>query len=102
MKLKNYIGKSVLDAAKERVSYTFDNFENIFISFSGGKDSSTMFHLVMEEAKKRNRVVGVMLIDFEAQYKKTIEHAEIMFEMYKDHTDRDWETLLSYLCRQKS
>lgn len=90
MNLKQYLDKDVLTAARERVSYTFDNFENIFLSFSGGKDSTVMFHLVMEEAVRRDRVVGVMLIDFEAQYKHTSDHADEMFETYKDNIDLHW------------
>lgn len=70
MQHKIYREQNVLDAARDRISYTFDKFERIFISFSGGKDSSVMFHLVMDEAIKRNRRVAVMIIDFEAQYKK--------------------------------
>ncbi len=90
MKLKNYIGINVLDAARARISYAFDNFDTLVTSFSGGKDSSVMFHLVMDEAIKRDRKVGVMLIDFEAQYKKTMEHAEEMFNKYKDNIDLHW------------
>lgn len=90
MDLRVYDNKNVLTAAKERIAYTFDNFEKIMISFSGGKDSSVMFHLVMEEAILRNRKVGVMLIDFEAQYKHTSAHAERMFDLYKDHIDLHW------------
>ncbi len=90
MELKRYIEKDVLTAAKERIAYTFDNFERIFISFSGGKDSSVMFHLVMDEAIARNRKVGVMLIDFEAQYKHTSDHAEEMFELYAPYIDLHW------------
>lgn len=88
--LRIYDNKNVLTAAKERIAYTFDNFEKIMISFSGGKDSSVMFHLVMEEAILRNRKVGVMLIDFEAQYKHTSAHAERMFDEYKDYIDLHW------------
>ena len=84
MELRTYEDKNVLTAAKERISYTFDNFDKIMLSFSGGKDSSVMFHLVMEEAILRNRKIGVMLIDFEAQYKHTSAHAERMFDMYKE------------------
>lgn len=90
MELKKPLPKNVLTAAKERVSYTFDNFEKIMISFSGGKDSSVMFHLVMDEAIARGRKVGVLLIDLEAQYKKTMEHAERMFDKYKDYIDLHW------------
>lgn len=90
MELKNFTNKNVLTAAKERISKTFDDFEKIMISFSGGKDSSVMFHLVMEEAVLRGRKVGVMLIDFEAQYQNTVDHAKEMFELYRDHIDLHW------------
>ena len=91
--MKRYLEKTVLEAARERVKYAFDNFERIYISFSGGKDSSVMFHLVMEEAIRRERKVGVLLIDLEAQYKLTIQHAEEMFALYADHIDLHWVCL---------
>lgn len=93
MKLKKYIDTDVLTAARERIAYTFDNFENIFLSFSGGKDSTVMFHLVMDEAIKRGRVVGVLLIDFEAQYKRTSDHAMRLFDKYADNIDLHWVCL---------
>lgn len=58
MATKVYNEKTVLQASRERVSQVFDNFERIYISFSGGKDSSVMSHLVLAEARKRNRKVG--------------------------------------------
>lgn len=91
--IKKYKEKNVLDAAKERVAYVFDNFEKIYVSFSGGKDSSVMLHLVMEEAIKRNRIVGVLIIDLEAQYKNTIEHIDEMVSSYKDNIDLHWVCL---------
>ena len=60
METKRHIGIDVLKAAKQRISITFDNFEKVYVSFSGGKDSTVMMHLVMEEAIKRNRKVGVL------------------------------------------
>lgn len=90
MKHKIYRDTDVLSAARERIAYTFDNFEKIFISFSGGKDSSVMFHLVMDEAIKRNRRVGVMVIDFEAQYQLTAEHVEEMLNRYEANIDPYW------------
>jgi len=90
MQLKRPIDTDVLSAAQERISYTFDHFERIFLSFSGGKDSSVMFHLVMAEAIKRQRAVTVMLIDFEAQYKATSDHAREMFELYAGNIEVHW------------
>lgn len=90
MSKKIYIEKTVLAASKERISKTFDEFENIYISFSGGKDSSVMTHLVLDEAIKRNRKVGLLIIDLEAQYSETIKHINDMCEKYKDNIDLHW------------
>lgn len=89
-KLKKYTQVNVLDASRERIRYTFDHFEKIYISFSGGKDSSVMFHLVMEEAIKRNRKVGVFIVDLEAQYRHTIEHIHAMVKLYKNNIELHW------------
>lgn len=91
--MKRELGIDVLQAARDRIRYTFDHFEAIYISFSAGKDSSVMFHLVMEEAIRRGRKVGVLLIDLEAQYNLTIKHAEQMFDLYADHIDLHWVCL---------
>ena len=90
-KLKRYNKKqNVFEAAKERIAYTFDNFSKIYVSFSAGKDSSVMLHMVLDEAIKRDRKVGVMLIDLEAQYTFTIKHAEEILGKYKEHIELYW------------
>lgn len=90
MSKKFYIDKSVLQASKERISEVFDNFERVYISFSGGKDSTVMSHLVLDEAMKRGRKVGLFIVDLEAQYSATIFHLEEMVERYKDHIELHW------------
>lgn len=71
----------------------FDACEQIYVSFSAGKDSTVMLHLVADEARKRGRRFYVMLVDLEAQYKLTIDHAEKMREMYSDCSDWHWVCL---------
>lgn len=90
MSRKVYKDYSCLEAARRRIAYSFDHFEKLYISFSGGKDSTVMTHLVLEEAKKRGRKVGLLIIDLEAQYTATIQHIEEMVELYKDHIDLHW------------
>lgn len=90
---KRTLGINVLEAAQQRIGWVFDTFKNIYVSFSGGKDSSVMLHLVMDEAIKRGRKVGVLFLDLEAQYKITIEHVERMYELYKDHIEPYWVSL---------
>ena len=88
--MKKYINKTVLEASKERISMAFDNFDKLYVSFSGGKDSTVMLHLVMEEAINRGRKVGVLIIDLEAQYKDTIAHIKSCVNMYREHIDLHW------------
>lgn len=88
--MKKYLKVDVLAASRKRIREVFDCFERIYVAFSGGKDSSVLLHLVMEQAVKRNRKVAVMFIDFEAQYTETIKHATEMFETYKKWIDPHW------------
>lgn len=87
---KKYINVNVLEAARDRVSKAFDETTRQYVAFSGGKDSSVLFHLVMEEAQRRNVKVGIMYIDLEAQYADTIKHVREMFDLYADNIDPHW------------
>jgi len=49
-----------------------------------------MLHLVMDEAIRRNRKVGILIIDLEAQYADTIRHVETMVEKYAAHIELHW------------
>lgn len=71
---KKYLEKNVLEATIERLEIIFSEFENIYFCVSGGKDSSVMVQLANIVAQKMNKKFDVLYIDFEAQYKKTIEH----------------------------
>jgi len=68
--------ETVLEAAQKRVEYLFDNYENIQLAFSGGKDSTVLFHLINEEAKKRDRKFILYFQDQEAEYQGTIDMVE--------------------------
>lgn len=94
---KRSIGINVYEAAQERISWTFDNYERIYVSFSGGKDSTVMLHMVMDEAIKRGRRVGLLFIDLEGQYKATIDHVDACYDMYWEHVDPFWVALPLHL-----
>jgi predicted phosphoadenosine phosphosulfate sulfurtransferase len=90
--------KNVLDAAKDRISWIFDNFESIIVSVSGGKDSTTLAHLTLTEAHKRNRKIGLFFLDEEVVYQSTVEQVEYLMSLYPENTNRLWvqvEFLLS-------
>ena len=73
---KTYLQKDVLTAARERTAFIFDEFEHVYFSFSGGKDSGVMLELALEEARKRDRLpLNVLLIDLEGHYNEHIEYS---------------------------
>ena len=77
---KIYTNKNVLEAALERYDVIFQNFDDVYISVSGGKDSSVMLQLACHKAKEYGRKVDVLFIDLEAQYRATIEHVQELLE----------------------
>lgn len=87
------VGINVLEAAEERISWAFDTFPRLMLSFSAGKDSTVMMHLVCQEARRRGRTIDVMLVDMEAQYAATMDHAESMFLQYSDVITPWWLAL---------
>lgn len=87
---KHYLNISVFDAAQSRIKYVFDEFEKIYVSFSGGKDSTVMAHLVLDEAIKRGRKVGLLFVDLEAQYQYTIQHVKKIFDIYEKNIHQFW------------
>lgn len=88
--MKRYLNINVLQAARERIAEALDNTERTYVALSGGKDSSLLMHLVMEQAIPRKRKVAVMFIDFEAQYKETIRHLHELFVIYADYIEPHW------------
>jgi predicted phosphoadenosine phosphosulfate sulfurtransferase len=77
---QTYSGKTVLEAARERISFVFDHFENIHVSISGGKDSTVLAHLALLEAQRRNRRIGIFFLDEEVVYQATIDQVEYIIE----------------------
>lgn len=83
--------KNVLEAAQERIAFVFDQFDDIHVSISGGKDSTVLAHLALTEAQRRNRRIGVFFLDEEVVYQATIDQVEyIMEEMAPEHVIPLW------------
>ncbi|OSK88085.1 phosphoadenosine phosphosulfate reductase [Escherichia coli] len=84
---KIFTGEDVLRAATGRLEWVFDTFSSVCLSFSGGKDSTVLFHLLAEVARRKSRRFSVLFIDWEAQYRCTIEHVQTMQSLYRDVTE---------------
>lgn len=91
--MKRSLGITVLKAAERRIAATFDAAERVYVSFSGGKDSTVMLHLVAAEARCRGRRFGLLFIDLEAQYRHTIDHVATCYAEYADVAEPYWVSL---------
>lgn len=85
-----YINEDVFTATRKRMSYVFDEFDDIVVSVSGGKDSTVLAHLALLEAHKRNRKVGLFFLDEEVVYDSTIEQIEYLLNLYPKNTNPLW------------
>ena len=92
---KKYMGIDVHEAFRERMDYVFSEFENVYVSFSGGKDSGLLLNLVLDYMKEHGieKKLGVFHQDFEAQYAVTTEYVEAAFEENLDRIEPYWVCL---------
>lgn len=94
---KRLLKNDVYTECTNRCKYILDNFERVYVSFSGGKDSTVLLHVLMEEAIPRQRKIGVLFIDLEGQYKMTIDHIQRCLDAYKEHIEVFWVCLPIHL-----
>ena len=92
---REYMEENVYDAFLRRMKLIFEEFDHIFISFSGGKDSGLLLNLVLDYRNKYfpEKKLGVFHQDFEAQYTVTSEYIERTFERIKDQVEPYWVCL---------
>ena len=92
---KGYQNMNVYDAVQQRFHYLFREFQNIYVSFSGGKDSGVLLNLLLDFKRKYypDRRIGVFHQDFEAQYTVTTEYITRTFQALERECDLYWVCL---------
>lgn len=72
--MKIFKQRNVLEEALDRIRYLYDEFPEIVIGFSGGKDSTVVFNLALQVAREKGRLpLKVMWIDQEVEWNATVE-----------------------------
>lgn len=80
---------NVYEKTQQRLKLIFDNFQYVYVSFSGGKDSGVLLNLAIDYIRKNNlkNRLGVFHIDYEAQYQMTTDYVDEVFSSNSDILD---------------
>lgn len=74
--MRIFLDDNVLEAARKRIKFLFDEFEVVIVNMSGGKDSTVCYELCLEEAKRRGQKLPVMWIDQEVEWQHTVRYVD--------------------------
>lgn len=87
--MKIYLEQNVYNAAIERINRVFDTFDTVFVSSSGGKDSTVVMNLALKVAEEKNRLpLKVVWLDQEAEWQSTIDYMSTLKD--DPRIDFDW------------
>ena len=83
---------NVYDASIDRIDYIFKNFERIYLSFSGGKDSGVMLNLTLQYMRDNSikEKIGIMILDNEANYTHSLNFMHKIIRENLDLLDVYW------------
>lgn len=83
---------NVYEASQERLDFIFENFERIYVSFSGGKDSGILLNLLIDYIKRNDidKKIGVQILDNEANYEYSLEFMKDILDENREYLDIYW------------
>lgn len=95
MKRKYNDGVNVFDAAYSRMDFVWRNFERVYLSLSGGKDSGVMMNLCLKYMREnpdvvKGRKLGIQIMDNEANYDESMEFMKRIIDANIEMLDVFW------------
>lgn len=87
-----YKDENVFDASMRRIDYIFKNFDRVYLSFSGGKDSGVLLNLCIMYMRKNSikKKLGIQILDNEANYDLSLEFMHSIIRNNIDLLDVYW------------
>jgi predicted phosphoadenosine phosphosulfate sulfurtransferase len=74
-----FLKDNVYQAAVKRIAWILDEFQNVYVSYSGGKDSTVILGLTLQVAEQKNRLpINVIFVDQEGEWQATIDLMRII------------------------
>lgn len=87
--LRYYIDRNVFEAGLDRMRFIFDEFDDVIVHTSGGKDSTVCIQLALIVARERNRLpLKLMFVDQEVEHSQTID--QMMHDMESPEIEPLW------------
>lgn len=92
---KRHLSINVFQAAQQRLEFIFKEFDNIYVAFSGGKDSGVLLNLILQHMRRNGikRKIVVYYMDYEGSYQATEDFIRRMVEANADLIDLYWVCL---------
>jgi len=73
--MKIYKNNNVYEEALNRIRFLYDEFDEVVVGYSGGKDSTVTLRLAVEVAREKGKLpVKALFLDQEAEWGAVIEH----------------------------
>ena len=87
--------KNVFEAGYERMDFIWKNFERVYLSLSGGKDSGVMMNLCLKYMRENPEIIngrklGIQIMDNEANYDESVEFMQRIIEDNIEMLDVYW------------
>lgn len=90
--MKRFMDVDVNVAARQRINRLFDDFDNVLVAFSGGKDSGVCLNLAYEIASERGELnkLAFYYEDYEANFQHTHDYVARAFDAFEGVSRRYW------------
>lgn len=79
--MRIYKDNNVIEESRNRIRWLFDEFDEVVVTISSGKDSTVVLELALEIAKEKGRLpLDVKFIDQELEWQSTVDYISDLYD----------------------